>query len=91
MTEKQSDHRQALEKRVIESNCKAQERGPILGLVLCLAAIVAGVYLVKAGKDAAGLVAIIGAIATPASLFFYKKKDQTKNLSDKVKDLVISR
>jgi uncharacterized membrane protein len=43
MAESQLKHRQELEKQVVGSNCKAQQRGPIYGLIVCLAAIFGGV------------------------------------------------
>lgn len=45
MAERQSAHRQEIEKMVIESNCRAQSRGQWFAFVLALVVIGGGVYL----------------------------------------------
>src|SRR5216683_4738129 len=51
MAEKQSAHRQALEKAVVESNCKAQSRGQWFAFILALVVICGGVYLLAEGRS----------------------------------------
>jgi uncharacterized membrane protein len=88
MAESQLKHRQELEKQVIGSNCKAQHRGPIYGLIVCLSAIGGGVYLIHSGQSVAGLVSIIGAIGCVTIVFITGKVMQQKQLHDQVTALV---
>jgi uncharacterized membrane protein len=88
MAESQLKHRQTIERQVIESNCKAQQRGPIYGLVVCLAAIGGGIYLIHSGQSAAGLVSIISALAGLAIVFITGKAMQQKQLREQAAALV---
>jgi uncharacterized membrane protein len=88
MAESQLKHRQTLERQVIDSNCKAQQRGPIYGLIVCLSAIGSGVYLIHSGQSAAGLAAIITALAGLAVVFITGKAMQQKQLRDQAAALV---
>jgi len=88
MAESQLTHRQALERQVIDSNCKAQQRGPIYGLVVCLSAIGGGIYLIHSGQSAAGLVSIISALTGLAIVFISGKAMQQKQLRDQAGALV---
>ena len=81
MAESQLKHRQTLETKVVDSNCKAQERGPIYGLSVCLAAIGGGVYLIHAGHEPSGLAAILAPLAGIAGVFIYGKIAQQKQLA----------
>jgi uncharacterized membrane protein len=83
MAESQSQHRQALEKKVVDSNCRAQRNGTVFGFLLCLAAIGSGTFLIYIGKSAAGLVPIIGALGALAGVFIYGKREQKKDLQRK--------
>jgi uncharacterized membrane protein len=88
MAEKQSQHRQNIEKAVIEANCKAQRIGPIFGFIVCMTAILGGIYLIRLGKSTEGLVAIISAVGSLATVFVFGKHKQKKELDDKAKDLI---
>ena len=88
MAESQLKHRQELEKQVIESGCRAQQRGPIYGLIVCLAAIGGGVYLIHSGQSVAGLVSIIGAIGGVTIVFITGKVFQQKQLQRQIDALV---
>jgi uncharacterized membrane protein len=81
MAESQLKHRQDIEKQVIDSNCKAQQRGPIYGLIVALAAIGGGVYLIHAGQSAEGLAAVIAPLAGIVGVFIYGKMTQQKQLA----------
>jgi len=87
MAESQVRHRQSLEQSVIEANCRAQKSGPIYGFVICMTAIVGGVYLVHTGKDAGGLAAIISALASLAFVFIFGKRKQAEELKKKSEEL----
>jgi uncharacterized membrane protein len=80
MVEKQGAHRQGLESEVVKSNCKNERLGMIFGLIICVMAIVAGIYAVKMGKEGFGIAAIISALAAPMAVFIYGKSRQKKDL-----------
>jgi uncharacterized membrane protein len=88
MAESQQKHRQELEKQVIDSNCRAQQRGPIFGFIVCMSAIGGGVYLIHTGKDASGLASIITALASLAVVFIYGKTTQRQQLREQATGLV---
>lgn len=86
MAESQSEHRQHLEKSVIESNVKAEQRGQIFAFILGALAIVGGIGLIAFGKDVQGLVAIIGALASLAGVFIWGRWRQEKERERKRQD-----
>ena len=88
MAESQLHHRQGLEKAVIEANCKVQKSGPIYGFIICMTAILGGMYLVYVGKSTQGLAAIISALASLAVVFVVGRKKQQKELKEKSEALV---
>lgn len=87
MAEKQANHRQQIEKTVIDSNAFVQKVGPFLGFIVAMTAVIGGIELVLKGKDGYGLAAIITALASLAGVFIYGKTQQRKNLDDKANDL----
>jgi uncharacterized membrane protein len=88
MAEKQSDHRQQLERKVVDSNTFTQKVGPILGFIVAMTAVVGGIELVLKGKDGYGLAAIITALASLAGVFIYGKHEQRKQLDAKAEEFV---
>lgn len=87
MAENQSKHRQELEKQVIDANCKVQRTGPIYGFIICMTAILGGIFLIYVGKNAAGLASIITALGALAIVFVIGKTKQKKELDDKANAL----
>lgn len=81
MAEEQSRHRQELEKRVVLSNCRSQDRGPLMGFILAAGTIAFGGYLILNGKEVSGLVALV---VVP---FIYGKVAQREELAEKRKEL----
>lgn len=88
MAEKQSSHRQELEKAVIEANCSTQRTGPVFGFIICMTAILGGVYLIHSGKSPEGLTSIISALASLATVFILGRRKQEKELKEKAAALV---
>ena len=88
MSESQSQHRQALEKAVIDANCKIQRTGPIYGFIISMTAILGGIYLVHSGKSIEGLASIITALSSLAVVFVVGKKKQEKELKQKADALL---
>jgi uncharacterized membrane protein len=83
MAEKQSAHREYLEKRVVDGNVANQTRGSYFAFILCFTAILGGVWLIAHGQSTEGLVAIITSIGSLAGLFIYNKKQQKKERDEK--------
>jgi uncharacterized membrane protein len=88
MAELQSRHRQDLEKLVITSNCRAQDRGPIFGFTLAAGVIGLGAYLILQGKEVSGLVALVAALVAMVVPFVYGKREQRRELREKREDLL---
>src|SRR5277367_5058528 len=51
MAERQSAHRQAIERSVIDANCDAQTRGQYFAFVLAAMVVGGGIYLLAQGKS----------------------------------------
>ena len=58
IAERQSTHREHLEKCVVEGNVQAQKLGSVFGFIVAMTAVVGGIYLISIGKSTAGLVAV---------------------------------
>ena len=71
----------------MDGNVANQTRGSYFAFVLSLSAIFSGFYLIHEGKDAAGLVSIIGALGALVSVFFYSKHEQRKEREGKLNAL----
>jgi uncharacterized membrane protein len=91
MAEAQSQHRQELEKHVVVSNCRTQDRGPILGFILAAGVIVIGGYLILQGKELTGLAALVAALAAIVVPFIYGKRAQKEKLEEKRRELASER
>lgn len=91
MAERQSAHREELEKMVISGNVSSQKRGSIFAFIICLVAIVGGFTLIIMGHSAYGLAAIISSLATLAGVFVYAKHQQRKERQEKATALASNR
>jgi uncharacterized membrane protein len=88
--EEQGRHRRSQESNVITSNIDNEKRGQIFGFTLCFVAIIGGIFLLYLDKTVVGLVALLGALGTPAGLFIYSKIQGRKQLEEK-KDALAKR
>lgn len=88
MAESQSRHRQDLEKLVITSNCRAQDRGPIFGFILAAGVTGLGAHLILQGREVSGLVALVAALVAMVVPFVYGKREQRKELQEKRAELL---
>jgi uncharacterized membrane protein len=87
MAERQSTHREHLERSVVEGNVQAQKLGSVFGFIVAMTAVVGGIYLISIGKSTAGLVAVIASLASLVGVFIYGKYQQAKERSQKAQTL----
>jgi uncharacterized membrane protein len=90
MAEKQSAHRESLEPQVVAGNVSSQARGALYAFIICLVTIIGGFVLIGMGKSVIGVSAIIGSLATLASVFVISKREQRRERTDK-QDALLSR
>jgi len=69
--QKQSDHRIALENRVIDSDIKRSSQGLIAGFVVSMTAIVGGCIVAAVGHPASGATIATTAVVGLAGVFVY--------------------
>lgn len=79
MVEEQSEHRKAMQKRVIYYGTFDSRIGMFLGFFLALVIILGGFLLMYQGKNIYGLSAIIIAIASLISVFIYGKYKESSD------------
>lgn len=83
MAERQSSHRQDIERKVIYSNVISERLGQILGFILAIVVVLAGVYLTMHDKPTQGIVAIMSPLIGLVTAFIYGKRHQQKQLAAK--------
>ena len=84
MAEQQAAHRQEMESRIVRSNLKLEAKGQWFAFGITLAIVGGGFYVISQGYSTAGLVPMIGAIATLAGIFIYGKRKSRKDQSGSV-------
>ena len=87
MTEQQLTHRHALESRVVDGKLATERTGQNLAFVLVLCALVVGAGLIAFDKDAGGLAAIIGALASVVAIFVYGRRKEAEERRQKRAEL----
>lgn len=87
MAEKQSAHRETLEAVVVRAGVRKETRGAWFAFIITLVIVGVGFVLIEQGKDVQGLVAIVASITGLASIFFYSKHEQKKQLAEKARAL----
>ena len=83
MVERQSAHRQQIERMVIESNCNAQSRGQWFAFILGFLVIGGGIYLLAEGRSIEGFSAIILAVGSLIGALIYGRSEQRKERENK--------
>jgi uncharacterized membrane protein len=83
MAEKQQEHRQEMEHKVVHANSLDQRLGLIFGFIVMMSAVGVGFWCVVHGKDTAGITALIGAVAAPVVAFIYGRKKQSEERTNK--------
>jgi uncharacterized membrane protein len=87
MAERQSAHRQDLEKRIVTNNCAAQTRGQWFAFILAFVVLTGGVYLLSTGKSLEGFAAIIIALGSLIGSLIYGRSEQRKEREEKGRNL----
>lgn len=83
MAHEQQHHRHDLESRVVRSDMRRSWAGMILGFLLALAVVSAGVWLVWNDRPVEGIVAILGPVATLAGVFVFSQRSRTREIEQK--------
>lgn len=83
MTEKQSDHRMYLEKKVISGQMLQSNIGQILAFLIGIAALSASVYMVVNGHDWSGTIIGGGGIVSLVTAFIQGRRNQVRDLQEK--------
>jgi len=79
MAENQSTHRQRLESRVIWFDGIRSSLGLVFGLMIALAGIAAGMYLILNGNSTTGLASLIIPLGVIVGAFVYQKREEAKS------------
>ena len=87
MAERQSEHRQSLERKVVESGVSRSKWGMVLGFIVATLTIGAGTYIILQDKSAVGLSLCITAIGTIVAAFIYGTHKQRQERAQQRQDL----
>ena len=85
MAERQSAHRQELEKTVINGHVKSERLGAILGFILSLVVVCGGFSLIYNGMATVGSAIVISDLVALAGAYAYGRKMQKKERTEKLK------
>jgi uncharacterized membrane protein len=91
MAERQSAHREELEKQVVTGNLESQKQGNNRAFVLALVVILGGIYLMATGKSGWGFAAIITSLTSLVSVFAIARREQRKERVEKSTNLAQGR
>lgn len=83
MAERQSVHRQAMERKFLNINGTTQVLGVIFAGLIVLASIGSGGFLVYHDKQVEGLASMFGPLALVAGLFIYDRRQQKEEIGRK--------
>lgn len=83
MAEEQSRHRRKMESEMLQASIRAERIGQILGFMIFLTALLAGIVLMGLGKDAIGLITSLGSLAAIIGLFIYSRNTGKTELNKK--------
>ena len=91
MAERQSSHREGLEKQVLAGNLDSQKQGNNRAFILSLVIVLGGIYLMATGKSGWGFAAIITSLTSLVSVFAIAKREQRKERIEKSANLAEGR
>ena len=81
--ETQTEHRQGLENRAVDSNIANSRRGQVFAFILALVTLGIAVWLITIGRSTQGLAVIIGEITTLALVFITGRRKENRELAAK--------
>lgn len=85
MAERQSEHRQTLEKRVVWSDTRNEAIGQVLAFIIAMTTIVGGILLAWQDKSAVGLTILLSGLTTLVGIFIYGRWRKERELAEKRK------
>ena len=83
MAERQSSHRESMERDVVDGNLRSQSRGQTQAFILALVVILGGIYIMATGKSGWGFAAIITSLTSLVSIFAIGKRQQKNERIEK--------
>lgn len=83
LAESQSQHRQGLERAVIQSNIKHEGRGQIFGFLIAVMVIAVSAVLMWHGKSLEGISGIVATLAALTGVFIYGRYRRDRELQQK--------
>jgi uncharacterized membrane protein len=83
MAESQSQHRQALERKVIDSNIRNERLGQVFAFFIAMTVVVGSLILLWHGRNLEGLTGILGTLVSLAGVFVYGRWSKRKELAEK--------
>jgi len=81
--ERQGVHRESLEMCVVKGNVRSQAQGRWFGFIVAMTAIAGGIYLIAIGRGVWGLPTIVTSLAALVGVFYYGKRQQSRELAEK--------
>lgn len=83
MAKSQMEHRQSLERSVIDSNIRLASRGQWCAFILGLIGLAGALFLIHEGRELGGATAFVTSLVSLAAVFVYGRKQQEKELAAK--------
>ncbi len=87
MAENQQSHRHKMESLVIGSDIVMERLGLIAALVISMAIVLGGIYLIGSGKDIAGFAMVILQVAGVAGVFLYNQRQKQAELKERQEEV----
>lgn len=85
MAERQSAHRQEIEKTVINSNVAVQKIGVVSAFVITITALILGFILILYDKNVSGFLLMMGSIGSLVGTFIYGRRSQERERAEKLR------
>jgi uncharacterized membrane protein len=86
--ENQTQHRQRLERRMVDANIQNRSRGQVMAFIIAMTAIIGGIVLVATNHRVAGLATIFVPLSSIIAVFVYSqvRARQAENSVDRDDD-----